>query len=61
MRRTIATFLVTALLSTSAPLLARDHGQDPGGDFSRLVRVIKSIIRHLIPLDDGNNITPPKP
>jgi len=61
MRRTIATFLVTALLSTSAPLMIRDHGQDPSGDFTSFVKVLKNIIRHLIPLDDGGTINPPKP
>ena len=58
MRRTIATFLVTALLSTSAPLLMRDRGQDPGGSF---IKIIRTIIRHLVPMDGGDNIVPPKP
>jgi hypothetical protein len=60
MRKTIATVLVTALLSTSAPLMIRDGGQNPG---ERFVRIIKTIIRHLLPVptDDGSNILPPKP
>jgi hypothetical protein len=63
MRRTLATLLITGLLSTSIPLMVRDRGgRDGGGDFTRFVRVIKSIIRHLVlaPADD-NNILPPKP
>jgi hypothetical protein len=64
MRRTLATFLITGLLSTSMPMMARDRGgRDGGGDFTRVVRIIKSIIRHLIPspADDGSGINPPKP
>ena len=63
MRRTLATLLITGLLSTSMPLMARDRGgRDGGGDFTRFVRVIKSIIHHLVlaPADDGN-VLPPKP
>ena len=56
MRRTIATFLMTALLTTSAPLLMRDRGQDPG---FQLIKIIRTIVRHLIPM--GDNIVPPKP
>jgi len=61
MRRTIATLLVTALLSSSAPLLRRDT-RDRNGDFGP-VKIIKSIIRHLIPTptDGGDGIGPPKP
>jgi hypothetical protein len=60
MRKTIAMFLVTALLSSSAPLMIRDRGGDPG---ERFVRIIKTIIRHLLPIptDDGTTINPPKP
>lgn len=64
MRRIVATLLVTGLLGTSMPMMARDRGgRDGGGDFSPIVKVIKNIIRHLIPApsDDGNNIGPPKP
>jgi hypothetical protein len=59
MRKTIATLLVTALISSSAPLLRRDS-RDRGGDFGK---IIKSIVRHLIPspVDDGGTIGPPKP
>ena len=63
MRRTLATLLITGLLSTSMPMMIGDRGgRDGGGDFTRFVRVIKSIIRHLVtaPTDDGN-IEPPKP
>jgi len=63
MRRTVATLLITGLLSVSMPMIASDRGgRDGGGDFTRFVRVIKSIIRHLIlaPADD-TNILPPKP
>jgi len=64
MRRIIATVLVTGLLSASAPMIARDRGgRDGGGDFTRIVKIVKQIIRHLIvaPADDTNNINPPKP
>lgn len=64
MRRIIATVLVTGLLSTAAPMMARDRGgRDGGGDFTRIVKIVKQIIRHLIvaPADDTNNIVPPKP
>ncbi len=63
MRRIIATLLVTGLLSTSAPLFARDRGgRGEGGDFSP-IRIIKTIIRHLIPVptDGGDLLGPPKP
>jgi hypothetical protein len=63
MRRTVATLLITGLLSVSTPMMVRDHGgRDGCGDFTRFVRIIKSIIHHLIlaPADDGN-ILPPKP
>jgi hypothetical protein len=63
MRRTLATLLITGLLSTSMPMMIRDRGgRDGGGDFTRFVRVIKSIVRHLIaaPADD-TGILPPKP
>ena len=64
MRRTVAALLITGLLSVSMPMMARDRGgRDGGGDFTRVVRIIKSIIRHLIPspMDDGGTINPPKP
>lgn len=65
MRRTLATLLITGVLSSSVPMMARDRdrgGRDSGGDHT-IVRVIRNIIRHLIPMpaDDTNNITPPKP
>lgn len=63
MRRTVATLLITGLLSVSMPMMARDRGgRDGGGDFTRVVRIIKSIIRHLVmaPADDSG-IQPPKP
>lgn len=64
MRRTLAVLLVTGLLSTSMPMMRRGGdrpGRDIGGD-NPIVRIIKSVIRHLIPTptDDGN-IVPPKP
>jgi len=58
MRKTIATLLVTALLSSSAPLLRRDR--DRGGDFDP-IKIIKKIVRTLIPTDDTGNLGPPKP
>ena len=47
-------------------MMMRDRGdrggRDSGGDHT-IVRVIRNIIRHLIPMpaDGGNDITPPKP
>jgi hypothetical protein len=64
MRRTIAMLLMTGVLTASMPLMARDRdrgGRDGGGNFNPIIRVIKNIIRHLLPLDDTNNINPPKP
>jgi len=61
MRRTVATLLITALLSASGPLMMRDRDQDRGRDRGfNPTKIIKNIIRHLLPLDDGG-ITPPKP
>ena len=62
MRRTLAALLVTGLLTTSMPLMARGDrgGRDSGGDFP-IVRIIKRIIRILLPLDDTGTINPPKP
>jgi len=65
MRRTIATLLITGLLSASVPIMARDGdrgGRDSGGDIT-FVKIVKTIIRHLLPVptDDGNNLGPPKP
>ena len=60
MRRIVATLLITGLLSTSVPLFARDR--DSGGDFNP-IRIIKTIIRHLLPIptDGGDTLGPPKP
>lgn len=63
MRKSIATLLLTAMLLTAAPMLARDRGgRDSGGD-NPIVRVIRQIIRHLVPApaDDSTNPNPPKP
>jgi hypothetical protein len=44
------------------PMMARGDrpGRDIGGD-NPIVHFIKLIVRHLLPLDDGNGINPPKP
>ena len=63
MRQTIATLLITGVLSSSVPMMMRDRGgRDSGGD-NPVVRVIRQIIRHLIPMpaDDSGNLVPPKP
>ena len=66
MRRTIATLLITGVLSSSMPMMMRDRGdrggRDSGGDHT-IVRIIRNIIRHLIPMpaDDTNTINPPRP
>lgn len=65
MRRTLATLLITGVLSSSVPMMMRDRdrgGRDSGGD-QTIVRIIRSIIRHLLPMpaDDPITINPPKP
>ena len=59
MRRTVATLLISALLSVSAPSMLRRG--DPG-EFNPL-RFLKKIVRLLIPLptDGSDNLGPPKP
>jgi len=59
MRRTVATLLITALLSSSGPLLRRDQDRDRDRGFNP-TKIIKNIILHLLPLDDSG-IGPPKP
>ncbi len=58
MRRTVATLLVTALLSSSVPSAIRDRD----GDWSP-IQILKKIVRLLIPApsDTGDNLSPPKP
>ena len=58
MRRTAATLLITALLSSYGPLMFRDRG----GDWDP-IRTIVKIVRHLLPslMDGGDTIGPPKP
>jgi hypothetical protein len=58
MRRIVATLLISGLLASSAPTLAR-RGDDPWNP----IQLIKKIVRLLIPIpaDDSNNINPPKP
>jgi hypothetical protein len=56
MRRFVATLLVSALLSSSAPSFAR---RDDGDRFNP-IKFIKKIVRILLPLDDIQP-TPPKP
>ena len=60
MRRTVATLLVTSILSISAPSFARQS--DPGGDWNPL-KYIKKIVRLLLPspTDGGDGLGPPKP
>jgi hypothetical protein len=64
MRKLIATVLLTGVLSASMPMMARGDrpGRDIGGD-NPIVRIIKQIIRHLVPApaDDSTNPNPPKP
>ena len=62
MRKLLAVFLFTGMLSASAPMLMRGDrpGRDIGGD-NPIVRFIKHIVRHLLPLDDSNTANPPKP
>lgn len=59
MRRILATLLVTSLLTVSAPSFAR---RDDGDRFNP-IRILKKIVRLLVPInhDDGNVPTPPKP
>ena len=58
MRRIVATLLVSALLTISAPSFAR---RDDGDRFDP-IKYIKKIIRILVPsLDDDSVPTPPKP
>jgi hypothetical protein len=59
MRRILATLIVTAVLTSSAPSLAR---RDDGDRFNP-IEYIKKIVRILIPApaDDGGTATPPKP
>ena len=58
MRRIVATLLVSALLSISAPSFAR---RDDGGDWNP-IKYIKKIIRILLPSpDDDGQPGPPKP
>jgi len=58
MRRIVATLLLSGLLASSAPTLAR-RGDDPWNP----IQLIKKIVRLLIPIpaDDSNNLNPPKP
>jgi hypothetical protein len=58
MRRFVATVIVSALLTASAPSFAR---RDDGGSFSP-IEFIKKIVRILVPVpcDDGVP-APPKP
>ncbi|HEY6844503.1 MAG TPA: hypothetical protein VI391_10060 [Thermoanaerobaculia bacterium] len=62
MRKTVAALLLTGILSASTPIMMRGDrpGRDIGGD-NPIVHFIKLIVRHLLPLDDSNNPTPPKP
>jgi hypothetical protein len=58
MRRFVATVLVSALLSVSAPSFAR---RDDGPSFSP-IEFIKKIVRLLVPTPcDDYQPTPPKP
>jgi hypothetical protein len=57
MRRIVATLLVSALLTSAAPLARRDDGDrfDP-------IKLIKKIVRILVPAPaDDYQPTPPKP
>jgi len=62
MRKMVATLLLTGILSASMPMMARGDrpGRDIGGD-NPIIRIIKNIVRHLLPLDDSGNLNPPKP
>ncbi|HYS52177.1 MAG TPA: hypothetical protein VER58_00250 [Thermoanaerobaculia bacterium] len=58
MRRAVATLLVSALLSSATPSFAR---RDDGDRFDP-IKVIKKIIRILVPSPDDDSVpTPPKP
>jgi hypothetical protein len=58
MRRVVATLLVSALLSVSAPSFAR---RDDGDRFDP-IKFIKKIVRILLPTPDDDYVpTPPKP
>ena len=58
MRRTLATLLVTAVLSTSTASFAR---RDDGDRFDA-IKFIKKIVRILVPMPaDDIQPTPPKP
>jgi len=58
MRRIVATLLISGLLASSAPTLAR-RGDDPWNP----IQLIKKIVRLLLPApsDDPTTINPPKP
>jgi hypothetical protein len=62
MRKFVATVLLTGVLSASMPMMARGDrpGRDIGGD-NPIVHFLKRIVRHLLPLDDSNDLNPPKP
>jgi len=58
MRRFVSTLLISALLSSAAPSFARS---DDGDRFDP-IRIIKKIVRILIPVpSDDIQPTPPKP
>ena len=62
MKRSLAFFSLLVLLSV--PAMAAPRDDDPrrgGGVISRVVHLIKTVVRGVVPLDDSNNPLPPKP
>jgi hypothetical protein len=64
MRKFVAALLLTGVLAISTPAFARESARPGDGrDINPIVRIIKKIIRHLVPApaDDSTNPQPPKP
>ena len=54
--------LVFVVFVTTIPAFARGNRDDsPVGPVDRIVRVVKQIIRHIVPMDGSNDIGTPKP
>ena len=52
---------VVALAAPTVHARPRNDDQDPHAGVPRIVKIIKKIVKLIVPNDDGNLLIPPKP